>query len=431
MNPYPLFPVTVVGSFPRSRGVLNARRDLQRGRMDAAEFENIAGEAVIECLRLQEAAGLDIVSDGEQRRDNFYSFITGHIAGIRLMTLADMLEYVDDKAAFERLLNALDVPAFALKNPVVDGKLQRLSPLVLNDYLFARAHTDKPIKVTLPGPYLLTRSMWVKSLSAEAYPDKEALAGDVISILRDELADLIGAGCGFVQFDEPVLSEVAFAGPQETHSFMCAALSKKNSPEEELTFAVELINQVTAGFGGQIKTGLHVCRGNWSQREDVLLSGAYDPLIPYFSRMNVDQFVLEYATERAGSLDVLAGLPEDKEIGLGVVDPRTETVETPEFIASRVRTLLKHRRPEQIFLNPDCGFGTFADRPVNTNEIAAEEAGGNPPGSGRPAARGEGTGRVGLDFTRTESRAQQNHAAPKSLSLLRRHVWPAGGVRAR
>lgn len=89
--------------------------------------------------------------------------------------------------------------------------------------------------------------------------------------------------------------------------------------------------------------------------------------------MDVDQFVLEYATERAGSLDVLAGLPDDKEIGLGVVDPRTTNVEEVDFVINRVHTLLKYRRPEQVYLNPDCGFGTFADRPVNTIEIATQK----------------------------------------------------------
>jgi 5-methyltetrahydropteroyltriglutamate--homocysteine methyltransferase len=362
-----------VGSFPRSPAVLSAQRKRQRGQLEAAEFEQIANESVIETLRLQEAAGLDIVTDGEQRRDNFYSFITEHIAGIRLMTLAELLDYVDDKAAFERLLNALDVPAFALKNPVVTGKLERTSPLVLNDFHFTQSQTTRPIKVTLPGPYLLTRSMWVKSLSAGTYPDKESLGSDVVAILRTELVELVAAGCTFVQFDEPVLSEVALAGPHETHSFMCAALSKKSSPEEELSFAVELINQVVTGLTGQVKTALHVCRGNWSQREEVLLAGPYDRLIPYFSQMAVNQFVLEYATERAGSLDVLADLPEDKEIGLGVVDPRTTNIESVEYILNRVHTLLNYRRPEQVFLNPDCGFGTFADRPVNTNQIAAQK----------------------------------------------------------
>jgi 5-methyltetrahydropteroyltriglutamate--homocysteine methyltransferase len=89
--------------------------------------------------------------------------------------------------------------------------------------------------------------------------------------------------------------------------------------------------------------------------------------------MAVDQFVLEYATDRAGSIDVLADLPANKEIGLGVIDPRTTTVESSEFVISKVRALLKYRRPDQIFLNPDCGFGTFADRPVNTSAIAQQK----------------------------------------------------------
>ena len=365
------FPVTVVGSLPRSRAVSRALRNRQKGRMTEAEFNAIADEAVLESLKLQETAGVDIVSDGEQRRDNFYSFIAECIDGIQLMTLAQMLDYVEDKAAFEGLLNALDVPAFALKNPVVAGKLERTAPLVLNDYLFLKQHTTKPIKSTLPGPYLLTRSMWVKRLSYDFYPDKESLGDAVVAILREELGALQEAGCQFVQFDEPVLTEVAFTGPHETHTFMCAALSEKSSPEDELNFAVELMNRVLDGIDGQMKTALHVCRGNWSQQEDVLLSGPYDFLIPYFSRMNVNQFVLEYATERAGSIDVLGDLPPDKEIGLGVIDPRTTEVESVDFVLAKVHALLKHRKPEQIYLNPDCGFGTFADRPVNTTQLAS------------------------------------------------------------
>lgn len=369
----PLFPVTVVGSLPRPKTLLKALGRRQKGAINNAEFELIAQDATREALRLQDEAGVDVVTDGEQRRDNFYSFIAGHIEGIRLVTLAEMLDYVENKAAFEKLLNALDVPAFALKNPVVSGKLKRRHPLVLHDYLFLQQHTRKPIKVTLPGPYLLTRSMWVKSLSSEWYPDKESLGDDVVNILREELSALQDAGCSFVQFDEPVLTEVAFAGPHETHTFMCAALSEKSSPEEELDYAVGLLNRVVEGMNGKVKTALHVCRGNWSKREDVLLRGAYDSLIPYFSRMNVHQFVLEYATERAGSIEALAHLPPDKEIGLGVVDPRTTEVESVDFVVNKVKSLLKYRRSEQIYLNPDCGFGTFADRPVNTGEIAVQK----------------------------------------------------------
>ena len=110
---------------------------------------------MLDAIRLQENAGADIISDGEQRRDNFYSFISEHIKGICLMTLSELLDYVENKSAFEHLFNPLDVRAFSIKNRVVNGKLKVKHPLVLNDYLFLKYHTNKPIKVTLLGPYLL------------------------------------------------------------------------------------------------------------------------------------------------------------------------------------------------------------------------------------------------------------------------------------
>jgi 5-methyltetrahydropteroyltriglutamate--homocysteine methyltransferase len=370
MTTWPLFPVTTVGSLPRTQPLLQALRQRQSGRMEPEAFAAVARRAVREAVSLQEQAGVDIVSDGEQFRDNFYSFITDAVDGVRLMSLAELLDYVENKAAFERLLNALDVPAFAIRNPVVDGPVRRRTSLAKDELQAAQVCTTKPIKVALPGPYLMTRSMWVKRLTADTYPTKEALGEDVVRLLRDELIDLRDAGCAFVQFDEPVLSEVAFAGPHMTHTFMCAALSEKSDPEEELNFAVDLLNQVVTGVDG-IKTGLHVCRGNWSRQEGVLLQGAYDPLIPYFSRMQVNQLVLEYATERAGSVDVLGALPAQMDIGLGVCNPRSSEVESVDFIVDKVTALLRHREPGQIYLNPDCGFGTFAERPVNTSEAAA------------------------------------------------------------
>jgi 5-methyltetrahydropteroyltriglutamate--homocysteine methyltransferase len=363
MSRWPLFPVTVVGSWPRPSWLLEA---MKRGRSDLRSLQD---EATLLAIKYQEDAGVDIVSDGEQRRDNFYSFICDRLEGIRLMTMADLLEYVEDKAAFETLLNALDVPAFAIKNPTVVGKLARKEPLVLSDFAFLREHTRKAVKVTLPGPYLLSRSTWVKNLSETAYPTREALADDIVRILREELRELAAAGVDVVQFDEPVLTELVFAGKSATRTFMCAALAASASPEGELELAVDLINRVVEGIDGPT-LALHVCRGNWSQREEVLLQGSYEPLIPYFARMKVNQFVLEYATPRAGSLQALQALPTTAQIGFGAVNPRTTELETVEAVVSRVNQLAELINPEQIYLNPDCGFGTFADRPVGTFDVA-------------------------------------------------------------
>ena len=132
------------------------------------------------------------------------------------------------------------------------------------------------------------------------------------------------------------------------------------------------MNETMSGLTG-VKTGVHICRGNWSRREDVLLEGNYGPLLPYLVEMDVDQLVLECATPRAGDMDVFKEYANEKEIGFGVVNPRTDEVESPEQIVSRVEELLLYFDPDKIYLNPDCGFGTFAERNINTSEVAVKK----------------------------------------------------------
>jgi 5-methyltetrahydropteroyltriglutamate--homocysteine methyltransferase len=369
----PLFPTTVIGSWPRAKEVQRAMRDKRAGRMTEEEFQAIADQAVLACLKWQEEAGIDIVCDGEQRRDNFISFVAEHLNNVRMLMVSELLDYVEDKASFEEILGTLDVPAFSMSNPAATGKISRRKPLALNDYLFLRKHTDKAIKMTLPGPYLLTRSMWVEGLSKEAYPTKEDLAVDIVKVLREEVEDLIQAGVDFIQFDEPVLTELVFTNKNANRTFMCGALTAKADADEEIAFALDLMNQVTAGMLGRgSRIGVHVCRGNWSTQEQVLLKGPYDLLIPYLAHVNVDQLVLEYATPRAGELGAIAEFA-GKELGLGIVNPRTAEIESAEDIVARVQEALKYLPAEKIVLNPDCGFGTFAQRPMNSDQIAIEK----------------------------------------------------------
>lgn len=369
----PLFPTTVVGSWPRSKEILIGLREKRAGRITDSDFKKIADNAVIECLKAQEEAGIDIVSDGEQGRDNFISFVADKLENVKMLTVAELLDYVEDKASFEEILGTLDVPAYSLSNPAATGRIKRRSPLALNEYQFLRKHTDRAIKVALPGPYLLTRSMWVEGLSGTSYPTKESLAEDVVRILREELEDLIKAGVDFVQFDEPVLTELVFTQKNAHRTFMCGALTAKADAAEELSFATNLVNQVMDDMRGKgARVGVHVCRGNWSTQEKVLLQGPYSPLMRYLSQMNVDQLILEYATPRAGELDAVKSL-QGKELGIGVVNPRTEYVESVEQIVERAKEAAAYLSPEQIFLNPDCGFGTFAQRPMNTVQRAQEK----------------------------------------------------------
>jgi 5-methyltetrahydropteroyltriglutamate--homocysteine methyltransferase len=214
------FSVTQVGSWPRSRDLLRALRDRQQGRLSRAGFDRVADGEVRRCVAAQVAAGVDIVVDGEQRRDNFYSFVTEKLAGTQLMSLAEMLDTVEDKSGFEEMLDTLDVPASAIRNPTCVGRLARREPLAVEDMRFVQQLTDKPVKVTLPGPYLLTRSMWVGAFTGKAYPDKTVMGEDVVRILRDELIELRDAGAAFVQFDEPVLTEIVMSEECDRRTFM-------------------------------------------------------------------------------------------------------------------------------------------------------------------------------------------------------------------
>lgn len=215
-----MFNVTQVGSWPRSKALLRALRDRQKGALTRTQFERIADEEVRRCVQLQLKAGVDVLVDGEHRRDNFYSFVTEKLDGTKLMSLAEMLDTVDDKSSFEEMLTTLDVPASAIKNPTCVGKLARREPLAGNELRFVRSLTDKPVKMTLPGPYLLTRAMWVGDFSGKAYGDKTEMAVDVTRILREELLELRDAGCEFVQFDEPVLTEIVMSEESGRRTFM-------------------------------------------------------------------------------------------------------------------------------------------------------------------------------------------------------------------
>ena len=215
-----MFTVTHVGSWPRSRELLKALRDKHAGRMSAEELDRVADGEVLRCLQAQIDAGVELVTDGELRRDNFYSFVTDKLDGTELYSLAELLERMDDKSEFEEMLHTLDVPASAIRNPTCVGRLARRAPLAVDEVRFLRQHTDLPIKATLPGPYLLTRSMWIGRISRGDYQDKLEMGRDVVRILREELLELRDEGVAFVQFDEPVLTEVVMSEDCGRRTFM-------------------------------------------------------------------------------------------------------------------------------------------------------------------------------------------------------------------
>ena len=358
-----------IGSWPRPRWMLQAIHEHLEGRLGEAEFAATGDDAVRLAVDAQLRAGSDVISDGEQRRDNYASFVGGRLDNCQLIPLTDLLPLVDDPEKFEREMPSLDVPASEVRHPALFGPLGRSRPLAGHEYAFVRALTDRPVKIALPGPYLLTRLMWLECVSDRVYRSREHLAEDIVRVLREEVHFLLAAGVALVQLDEPVLAEVVFTGAKNTRSFMCGALSEKGDAGRELEFARDLVNRVVAGLP-RPRLALHVCRGNWTRNEEAALAGDYRPLVSLLSSLDVGILFLELCTPRAGELDVLADLPPDVHVGVGVVNQKHDRVESVEEIAGRARRAMKLFGPDRVLLTPDCGFATFADSPVASASVA-------------------------------------------------------------
>ena len=366
------FLVSLLGSMPRSKKLLTAKRKLNKGNIDLKTYQEILDEETKYVVELQENNCIDVITSGELNRDNYVSFIAERLDGVTMMSMADMFDYIEDKQGFEQILEILDVPAISIKNAICTGKVKYNKPLVADEMIELKKLTDKKIKATLPGPYLITRSMWLPALSKQYYDSKDSLGEDIIKVLKEEIDSLAKIGIDVIQFDEPVLTEVVFS-EGKTRSFMCAALSEKKDPTEELKFATKLIKSVIDyAKEKEILVSLHVCRGNWSRDESILLTGPYTPLLPLFEETLPNILTLEFSTPRAGEISSLLSsdlIRENCTLGLGVMNPRTDEIEPLEDILSRVEEVLHFLPKERIWLNPDCGFATFANRPVSTMEI--------------------------------------------------------------
>ncbi len=367
--PIPPLAVTSMGSWPRPRWLVQAMHAHVQGRLDEASFHETADDAVRLIAAAQQRAGATMYTDGEQRRDSYSSFVATRLDNCQLVPLIDLLPLVEDPAAFEAELRALDVPAADVRHPGVFGRIRRSRPLAVHEFDFLRSVTPAPIKVALPGPYLLTRTMWMDCIADNVYASREQIAADIVRVLREELADLLNAGVSLVQLDEPVLSDVVFSGQKSKRSFMCGALSETEGPEHELGFASALVNAVVEGLPRE-RIALHVCRGNWTPDESVALAGSYAPLVPTLAGMKVGAYLLEACTPRAGDMALLQQLPADARIGVGVVNQKKQAIESVDEIEVRIERAAALFGAERLLLHPDCGFATFADNPICSMQIA-------------------------------------------------------------
>jgi 5-methyltetrahydropteroyltriglutamate--homocysteine methyltransferase len=304
-----ILPTTVVGSYSVPEWLERLKTDYYQRRISAQHLTEIHEIAIKAALKDQERAGIDIVSDGELRRDNDIDYFLTRIPGVHVPRHAktDYFDYYE--AEVTRPLPAEAEPGLGLAA----------------DFAFTRGQTDRPIKFSFTGPYSLSRR-----ITDNAYKDTADLVRAIARRLNAEARGLVAAGAELLQIDEPFLAGY----------------------REDVELAVEAVNIVTDGVPAA--WALHVCYGNRYARP--LWEGHYDFLFPAVQAAKVDQLVLEFARRGLDDLRLFRAYEWDRSLGLGVIDVKNAEVESPELVARRIRRALEYVPAERLVINPDCGL---------------------------------------------------------------------------
>jgi 5-methyltetrahydropteroyltriglutamate--homocysteine methyltransferase len=307
-----LLPTTVVGSYSVPEWLERLKTEYYQRRISAQHLAEINEVAIKAAVKDQELAGIDIVSDGELRRDNDVDYFLARIPGVHLPQHAktDYFDYYE--AEVTRPLPS-------------EGASLGLAA----DFLFTRQLTQKPVKFSFTGPFSLSRR-----IRDRAYAEPGELVRALARRLNAEARELAEAGADLLQIDEPFLAGYP----------------------EQVDLAVEAVNIVTDGVPAT--WALHVCYGNRYARPS--WEGHYDFLFPAVKAARVDQIVLEFARKGLDDLRLIPQHGWDKWLGLGVIDVKNPEVEPAELVASRIRRALEYVPADRLMINPDCGLRHLA-----------------------------------------------------------------------
>ena len=314
-----LLPTTVVGSYSVPEWLERLKTEYYQRRISAQHLAEIHEVAIKAAVKDQELAGIDIVSDGELRRDNDVDYFLARIPGVNIPQRAktDYFDYYD--AEVTRPLPEL---------PEEPGSGSTGLALA-DDFRFTRQLTRKPIKFSFTGPFSLSRR-----IRDDAYSEPGDLVRALARRLNAEARELAKAGAELLQIDEPFLAGYP----------------------DQVELAIEAVNIVTEGVNAT--WALHVCYGNRYARPS--WEGHYDFLFPAVKAARVDQVVLEFARKGLDDLRLIPQHGWDKWLGLGVIDVKNPEVEAAELVASRIRRALEYVPAERLMINPDCGLRHLA-----------------------------------------------------------------------
>jgi methionine synthase II (cobalamin-independent) len=343
----------VVGSLLRPAAVKDARIAFDDGRMTAEALRAIEDEAVREAVRVQESAGLDVITDGEMRRLNFQDSFGASVEGYDAArsTLKVYERRVEGSAPGQRW----DIPTMHHAGTAVShrrpakSRLKLAHNIPLEEYRFVSKVATKPVKVSLIGPDRISQRFEYENSTA-VYRDMDAFLTDVVAIERQIVTSLVDAGCRYVHIDAPGFT--AYIDPPSLDQMR----ARGEDPMQNFARSLKAEAAVIANYPG-VTFGIHLCRGN--QRSMWHREGAYDAIAErLFNELPHDRFLLEYDTPRAGSFEPLRFLPKGRVVVLGLVSTKTPELETVDHLKRRIEEASKFIPLDQLAISPQCGFAS-------------------------------------------------------------------------
>jgi 5-methyltetrahydropteroyltriglutamate--homocysteine methyltransferase len=341
----------VVGSLLRPADWKAARLRLEQKKLTAEEFARIELECVKRHIALQEAAGLDVVTDGEVSRLNFQDSFGLAVRGYE--SVAETVKAHEGRATGGTPLARWDIPDLAgpgtpvvHRRPVVQ-KLSLARNVPLEEYRRAAPLAKKPVKVSLIGPDRITQRY---EHTGDVYATVDDFVADVVVIQRRMIRELVDAGCRYVHIDEP--GYTAYVDEPS----LAAMRKRGEDPMANFSRSLRANAKLLEDWPG-VTFGIHLCRGN--QRSMWHREGAYDPIAErLFTELPHQRFLLEYDTPRAGSFAPLRFVPKGKVVVLGLVSTKVPQLEDEDDLRRRIDEAAKYLPLEQLAISPQCGFGS-------------------------------------------------------------------------
>jgi 5-methyltetrahydropteroyltriglutamate--homocysteine methyltransferase len=339
----------VIGSLLRPEYLKEARKKRASGELSDADFKKVEDRAVNEAIDIQLKAGLDVITDGEMRRYAFF----GH--------LIDAVEGYDKFGGWAIPFHDDEGKEIVFQRPVVVSKLKRVRPMCEEEFVYLRAKTEHPAKVTIVSAQQAA-AYYDAEKSKGAYSSIDGYLSDLVDILKTEVEELVRLGCTYIQIDAPQYAALIDPAIREGYR------QRGNDPDKLLDRCIELDNAVIGDHPG-INFGIHLCRGN--NQSKYYASGGYDPITSVFNRTKFNTFLLEYDDERSGGFEPLKSVPEDRTVVLGLVTSKKPQLETKSELKKRIKEASKFVPLERLALSAQCGFASTEEGNLLTEEDQA------------------------------------------------------------